>query len=160
MSPAFNKGDILDDVLELRVVRRGDSGKIIEMEIVTNSQTYKVYKELVIRRLLKKDGKALPSANLVFENQKDESNNLISVKAYGGGFGHGVGMSQYGAGFMGDELHLSYDKILQHYYSGITLATKPVIISSEPSQLTVTQHFYAPYKKLKLLLIINFMLQN
>lgn len=152
IAPAFNKGDKLDDVLELRVVRRGDSGKIIEMEIVTNSQTYKVYKELVIRRLLKNGGKALPSANVVFENQKDESNNLISVKAYGGGFGHGVGMSQYGAGFMGNELHLSYDKILQHYYTGVTLGTKPVIISSDPSQLMVTQHFYAPYKKAKIVI--------
>lgn len=152
VAPAFNKGDKLDDVLELRVVRRGDSGKIIEMEIVTNSQTYKVYKELVIRRLLKNGGKALPSANVVFENQKDESNNLISVKAYGGGFGHGVGMSQYGAGFMGNELHLSYDKILQHYYTGVTLGTKPVIISSDPSQLMVTQHFYAPYKKAKIVI--------
>lgn len=151
VSPAFNKGDKLDKVLELRVVRRGDSGKIIEMEIVTNSQTYKVYKELVIRRLLKNGGKALPSANVVFENQKDESNNLVSVKAYGGGFGHGVGMSQYGAGFMGNELHLFYDKILQHYYTGVTLGTKPVIISSEPSQLMVTQHFYAPYKKAKII---------
>ena len=150
--PAFNKGDKLDEVLELRVLRRGDSGKIIEMEIVTNSQTYKVYKELVIRRLLKNGGKALPSANVVFENQKDESNNLISVKAYGGGFGHGVGMSQYGAGFMGNELHLSYDKILQHYYTGVTLGTKPVIISSDPSQLMVTQHFYAPYKKAKIVI--------
>ena len=150
--PAFNKGDKLDDVLELRVLRRGDSGKIIEMEIVTNSQTYKVYKELVIRRLLKNGGKALPSANVVFENQKDESNNLISVKAYGGGFGHGVGMSQYGAGFMGNELHLSYDKILQHYYTGVTLGTKPVIISSDPSQLMVTQHFYATYKKAKIVI--------
>lgn len=152
VTPAFNKGDKLDKVLDLRVVRRGDSGKIIEMEIVTNSQTYKVYKELVIRRLLKKDGKALPSANLVFEPQKDESNNLLSIKAYGGGFGHGVGMSQYGAGFMGNEMHLSYDKILQHYYAGITLGTKPVIISSDPSQLMVTQHFYAPYKKAKIII--------
>ncbi len=152
VSPAFNKGDKLDDVLELRVVRRGNSGKIIEMEIVTNSQTYKVYKELVIRRLLKNAGKALPSANVVFENKKDESGNLISVKAYGGGFGHGVGMSQYGAGFMGNELHLTYDKILQHYYSGITLGTKPVIISADPSQLMVTQHFYAPYKKAKIII--------
>ncbi len=152
VSPAFNKGDKLDDVLELRVVRRGNSGKIIEMEIVTNSQTYKVYKELVIRRLLKNAGKALPSANVVFENKKDESGNLVSVKAYGGGFGHGVGMSQYGAGFMGNELHLTYDKILQHYYSGITLGTKPVIISADPSQLMVTQHFYAPYKKAKIII--------
>lgn len=152
VTPAFNKGDKLDTVLELRVVRRGDSGKIIEMEIVTNSQTYKVYKELVIRRLFKNAGKALPSANVVFENNKDESGNLISVKAYGGGFGHGVGMSQYGAGFMGNELHLTYDKILQHYYTGVTLGTNPVIISSDPSQLMVTQHFYAPYKKAKIII--------
>lgn len=152
VQPAFNKGDKLEDILELRVVRRGDSGKIIEMEVVTNSQTYKVYKELVVRRLLLKDGKALPSANVVFENEKDESGNLISVKAYGGGFGHGVGLSQYGAGFMGNELHLSYDKILQHYYTGVSLGTKPVIISSEPSQLMVTQHFYAPNKKAKIII--------
>lgn len=152
VQPAFNKGDKLEDILELRVVRRGDSGKIIEMEVVTNSQTYKVYKELVVRRLLLKDGKALPSANVVFENEIDESGNLISVKAYGGGFGHGVGLSQYGAGFMGNELHLSYDKILQHYYTGVSLGTKPVIISSEPSQLMVTQHFYAPNKKAKIII--------
>ena len=121
VSPAFNKGDKLDDVLELRVVRRGNSGKIIEMEIVTNSQTYKVYKELVIRRLLKNAGKALPSANVVFENKKDESGNLISVKAYGGGFGPRCWYEPVWSGFMGNELHLTYDKILQHYYSGITL---------------------------------------
>ena len=152
VQPAFNKGQKLDDIVELRVVRRGESGKIIEMEIVTNSQNYKIYKELVVRRLLINQGKALPSANVVFENIKDESGNLVSVKAYGGGFGHGVGMSQYGAGFMGNELHLSYDKILQHYYSGITLGTKPVIISSDPTQLAVTQHFYAPTKKAKIII--------
>lgn len=157
VTPAFNKGDTLDDILELRVVRRGNSGKIIEMEIVTNSQTYKVYKELVVRRLITKDGKALPSANVVFENEKDESGNLISVKAYGGGFGHGVGMSQYGAGFMGNEMHLSYDKILQHYYTGISLGTKPVIISGDSTQLTAVQHFYAPNKKAKIIVDNKFM---
>lgn len=157
VTPAFNKGDTLDEILELRVVRRGNSGKIIEMEIVTNSQTYKVYKELVVRRLITKDGKALPSANVVFENEKDESGNLISVKAYGGGFGHGVGMSQYGAGFMGNEMHLSYDKILQHYYTGISLGTKPVIISGDSTQLTAVQHFYAPHKKAKIIVDNKFM---
>lgn len=112
VKPAFNKGDKLDDLTELRVLRRGDSGKIIEMEVVTAGQKYKIFKELVVRRLLTKDGKALPSANVVFENIKDESGKLISIKAYGGGFGHGVGMSQYGAGFMGSELHIPYEKFL------------------------------------------------
>lgn len=152
VKPAFKKGDKLDDLIEIRVKKRGDSGKIVEMEIVTKTQCYKVFKELVVRRLMTKSGKALPSANVVFENNLDMYNNLVSVKAYGGGFGHGVGMSQFGAGFMGSELHLPYDKILKHYYTGITLSTKPVIISTELSQIAVSQSFYAPQKYAKIII--------
>ncbi len=150
VSPLFKKGDSLDDLVELKVKRRGDSGKIVELEIVTKNHTYKVYKELVVRRLLTKDGKALPSANVAFENAQDNEGNLVSVTAYGGGFGHGVGMSQYGAGFMGAELNLPFDKILQHYYTGIVIGTKPVIISADPSQNVVAQTFYANKKKASL----------
>ena len=75
----------------------------------------------MIRRLLTKEGKALPSANLVFEHEYNEDGDLIYVKAYGGGFGHGVGMSQYGAGYMGKELGKSYEEILKHYYEGIAI---------------------------------------
>lgn len=146
VKPAFNKGDILDDLVELKVLRRGDSGKIIDMEVVTTTKKYKISKELVVRRLLTKNGSALPSANVVFENVQDEEGKLVSVTAYGGGFGHGVGMSQYGAGFMGSELHIPYDKILQHYYTGITLGTKPVIISADGSQNSVLQNFYTNEK--------------
>lgn len=152
VKPAFKKGDTLDNLVELKVIRRGDSGKIIEMEVVTKTQTYKVYKELVVRRLITKDGKALPSANVVFENEKDENGNFVGVKAFGGGFGHGVGMSQYGAGFMATELKLPFDKILKHYYTGISLTTKPVIISTDVSQISATQHFYAPKKEAKLII--------
>ena len=152
VKPAFNKGDKLDDLMEIKVVRRGDSGKVMEMEIVTRSQTYKVYKELVIRRLMTKNGKALPSANIVFENTKDENGNLISLHGWGGGFGHGVGMSQYGAGFMGSELKMPYDKILKHYYTGIALATKPIIVSTEAGQQSATQHFYSKDKKAKIVI--------
>jgi stage II sporulation protein D len=42
----------------------------------------------------------------------------------GAGFGHGVGMSQYGA--YGYALHdWSYDRILAHYYTGTSLAVMP-----------------------------------
>ena len=152
VKPAFSKGDTLDDLVELKVIRRGDSGKVMEMEVVTRSQTYKIYKELVIRRLLTKDGKTLPSANIVFENTKDGNGNLVSVHAWGGGFGHGVGMSQYGAGFMGSELHLPYDKILKHYYTGISLTTKPAIVSTEAGQQNITQHFYSKDRKAKVII--------
>ena len=152
VKPAFKKGEKLDDLVEIKVLKRGDSGKIVEMEIVTRSQTYKVFKELVIRRLMTNNGKALPSANVVFENEQDENGNLLSVKAYGGGFGHGVGLSQYGAGFMGSELHKSYDKILQHYYTGITLATKPIILSTNTTQISAEQSFYTTHKKAKVII--------
>ena len=152
VKPAFKKGEKLDDLVEIKVLKRGDSGKIVEMEIVTRSQTYKVFKELVIRRLMTNNGKALPSANVVFENEQDENGNLLSVKAYGGGFGHGVGLSQYGAGFMGSELHKSYDKILQHYYTGITLATKPIILSTNSTQISAEQSFYTTHKKAKVII--------
>ena len=36
-----------------------------------------------------------------------------------GGFGHGVGMSQYGAGYMATKLKQPYYNILRHYYTGI-----------------------------------------
>ncbi len=39
---------------------------------------------------------------------------------YGAGNGHGVGMSQYGANGMA-ELGYTYDEILKHYYTGITI---------------------------------------
>ena len=160
VKPAFNKSDKLDDLVEIKVLKRGDSGKIIEMEIVTRSQTYKVYKELVVRRLITKDGKALPSANVVFDNEYDENGLLTGVHAYGGGFGHGVGLSQFGAGFMGSELHMSYDKILQHYYSGVTLSTKPVIISANNAQQVVTQNFYTKNKYAKVIVDNKFMVSK
>ena len=147
VKPAFSKGDMLGEIEEIKVKKRGDSGKIIELEIVTKHRCYKVFKELVIRRLFTKDGKALPSANIVFENITDKEGNLSGIKAYGGGFGHGVGMSQFGAGFMGSELHKSFDKILQHYYTDIIIGTKPVIISSESTQLTAEQTFWANKKQ-------------
>ena len=147
IKPAFDKNDVLDDIVDLKVKRRGDSGKIIELELITKSQTFKISKELVIRRTFTNEGKALPSANVVFEKIKDDNDNIVSIKAYGGGYGHGVGMSQFGAGFMGAELKIPYDKILQHYYTGIILGTKPVIISSEKTQNSVTQTFYASKKQ-------------
>lgn len=147
VKPKFNSGDTIKELVELRVKRRGVSGKVMELEIVTDKEVYHVYKELVVRRLLQKDGVSLPSANVVFDNLLDADKKLNKIVAYGGGFGHGVGMSQYGAGFMATSLHKSFDKILKRYYSGITISTCPVILSDNESQQSASQTFYAPKQK-------------
>ncbi|MEG0615577.1 MAG: stage II sporulation protein D, partial [Oscillospiraceae bacterium] len=37
------------------------------------------------------------------------------------GYGHGVGMSQYGANFYAAKAGYSYIDILNHYYTGVTI---------------------------------------
>lgn len=143
VTPKVEKGESIGIIQALNVKKRGLSGKIMELEIQTDGQNYIVQKELIIRRLLTNKGKALPSANVVFEHEYNDEGQLIYVKAYGGGFGHGVGLSQYGAGYMGTELKMSYDKILKHYYSNIVLATEPVILSAQDGQNKLVQSFYS-----------------
>jgi len=151
VSPSFKQGDTIGEIKELKVKKRGVSGKIMELEVVTDKATYKVSKELVVRRLLQKSGVSLPSANVFFENQFDANKKLTKVVAYGGGFGHGVGMSQYGAGFMATSLHKPFDKILKRYYTGITISTSPLIISPNVQQRITRQSFFAPSAKAVLL---------
>lgn len=145
VTPEFTKGESLGQIEKIEVKRRGKSGKIIELVIYTNKKHVHLFKELVIRRAFTKDGKALPSANVVFVPTYDENGKFVSVKAYGGGYGHGVGMSQFGAGFMAQEMGKSYKDILFHYYTGIVLATKPVTLSKDND--FVSQSFYADKDK-------------
>ena len=140
--PAVQRGEIIGQIKGLKVLERGLSGKIMKLEIQTETQNYVVEKELVIRRLFTVDGKALPSANFVIEQEFDEEDNLKNIKIYGGGYGHGVGLSQYGAGYMATHLHKTYDEILKHYYQGISLSTEPFILNTY-SNNSVSQIFYS-----------------
>jgi stage II sporulation protein D len=58
---------------------------------------------------------ALPSACFEVASQTDGT---IVLK--GGGYGHGIGMSQYGADAMGDE-GMSFIEILEYYYKDIEI---------------------------------------
>ena len=59
----------------------------------------------------------LPSAFIVIEEQKTPENDLESVTIYGGGNGHGAGMSQYGSMGMAEK-GFDYQQILEHYFEG------------------------------------------
>ena len=51
-----------------------------------------------------------------FDIEYDESNDWFFITTYG--YGHGVGMSQYGAHFMAQQGY-TYVEILEHYYTGV-----------------------------------------
>ena len=158
--PKLEKAEDFGELINIVPKKRGDSGKLIEVEVQATSGNYAIQKELVIRRIFQKNNISLPSANVVFDFVNDEETGEQKVIAYGGGFGHGVGMSQYGAGFMGKELKMPFDKILKHYYTGISLGTNPVIISSYPTQRQITQKFYSDTKKADLVIDNRFNLSK
>ena len=149
VTPEFKASDDLGTIKDIKVMRRGESGKAIEVELMTTKGCYRISKELVIRRVFQKDGISLPSANIIFEKNLDSYGNITDITVYGGGFGHGVGMSQYGAGYMATKLKQPYYNILRHYYTGICLGTLPVEVWNEP----VKQTFWAPAGRAALVLI-------
>lgn len=149
ITPAFKYGDDLGHVKDIKVMKRGNSGKVMELDLMTSKGCYRISKELVIRRVFQKDGISLPSANVVFEKKVDASGNVTDITAYGGGFGHGVGMSQFGAGYLATKLGQPYYNILRHYYSGISLGTQPV----ETGFSEVEQTFWAPVGRAHIVIV-------
>ncbi|ABV51546.1 possible amidase enhancer [Prochlorococcus marinus str. MIT 9215] len=104
--------DINDDVLDLNSIERGFSGRVTKLEIQTNKGNKSIV--LVkddIRRVLN----FIPS-NLFTINKLNDDLWLLR----GGGFGHGVGLSQSGAIEMA-KLGFSYEQILNHYYQDAKL---------------------------------------
>ncbi len=149
VTPAFREGDELGNLKDIKVMKRGESGKVMFLDIMTTKGCYRVSKELVIRRVFQKDGISLPSANVIFEKKLDNMGNVTDITVYGGGFGHGVGMSQYGAGYMASKLEQPYYNILRHYYKGISLGTYPI----EVSQREVEQTFWAPLGRAHIVIV-------
>jgi stage II sporulation protein D len=112
---AVNRRVSIGRLEDLRVARRGESGRVVELEVV-GSRASTMVRGFDIRRLLK-----LNENLTVFEIQRDESGRIEAVVFAGRGWGHGVGLCQvgaYGMAIRGSD----YRQILAHYYRGARLA--------------------------------------
>lgn len=120
--------DRLDDIKDIYIESRGSGGVADELVIETQSQKIKVISEHNIRYVLN-DGKAavvrrsggkvscptlLPSAFFIIETGR-EGENVVKYVLTGGGYGHGVGMSQNGAMEMA-KAGYSSEEILLYFY--------------------------------------------
>lgn len=162
VKPKLEKSEDFGTLKDIKVIKRGVSGKAMSVNIITDRNTFNVQKELQIRRVFQKNNIGLPSANVVFEIKEIKSENKEEGKtkakdskpakkviAYGGGFGHGVGMSQFGAGAM-NQAGYSYGEIIQHYFQNTAITTYPIVLSCKDGNDTAVQTFYAKYKKASL----------
>ncbi|TCK92845.1 stage II sporulation protein D [Natranaerovirga hydrolytica] len=131
----------IGELIDIEVYSRGNSGILTEILIQGTDKTVKVGTEYNIRYLLapkkhsdreddifitRKDGSTvsnynlLPSAFFTMDKKYNSDQQLQSITFYGGGFGHGVGMSQNGVKGMVDRGY-HYEDILKHFYRGIDI---------------------------------------
>ena len=96
----------LSDESSIEIVSRNASGRVSSIRIGNKN-----YSGVELRNLL-----GLRSADFDLEVQ----NNKVIITTRG--YGHGVGMSQYGAKGMAENGY-NYQQILRHYYQGINLST-------------------------------------
>ena len=132
----------LGDLKDIKVTKRGQGGNIMELVVSGAKGTVKIIKELNVRYVIRPrksdtgldrditikrfrgsdlvNNSMLPSAFMVFDISMDSTGSIKDVTFYGGGYGHGVGMSQYGAGYL-SSIGYSFEKILGTYYKNINI---------------------------------------
>ena len=119
-------------ITSIAVTSRDDSGLVKEVTITGDAGTVTVSGQSNIRVLFATDGKAITEqdgseltgwtgvpSNFYYV-KKDSRSGLYILK--GGGYGHGVGMSQNGANELA-KLGYTAAQIISHYYNGAVLSS-------------------------------------
>ena len=106
-------GQDIGELQDIIPLERGDSGRLIYIELIGSKKKLKIGKELQIRRIFSKSH--LYSSCFYVEKEFDADGKVKQFTLKGAGWGHGVGLCQVGATVMAMK-NIPYQKILQHYY--------------------------------------------
>ncbi|MCC8126283.1 MAG: SpoIID/LytB domain-containing protein [Clostridiales bacterium] len=126
--------DGIGTIQNVYVSKRGAGGVALEMVIKGTDGEMTVSGQSSIRAALcdpslslkRNDGKtvqgwsSLPSAFLIVEPDGKNEEGVQKFTIYGGGYGHGAGMSQNGAQGMAED-GMDYEEILKFFYEGVTI---------------------------------------
>lgn len=119
-------------LVNLEIVRKNQSGAVTTLKVVTEDGAFEVNEEYAIREffspagctITERDGsrttggKLLPSAYFSMEVLPGDS-----ISIMGGGYGHGVGMSQNAANQMAEEGY-TYEEILNYFFKDVQITRK------------------------------------
>lgn len=128
-------------ISEIRTVLRGASGRMMQVVVVGDWGTTTISGWSDLRRLSTLTGvtpggtsnASAPNSPSTCLLERGPDGAVSSVTFVGGGFGHNVGMSQYGA--QGRALRgQPAEQILSAYYSGVEIGTPPQLIASGASR--------------------------
>jgi len=107
-------GITIGRLVDLKIVRRGISGRVIELDLI-GTLGKKRLRGQSIRTLL-----GLRDTLFVIDRKRDAKGQVVEFTLTGRGWGHGVGLCQMGAYGLSLE-GWRFDKILKTYYTGIEI---------------------------------------
>ncbi|MDB4949469.1 MAG: Stage sporulation protein [Gemmatimonadetes bacterium] len=114
------RGRTIREVRDARVVERTASGRVRRLALETDAGSFTLGKDRVRWILLTARGAVLNSSRFDLSVSRDGSGAISAVTAEGMGWGHGIGMCQFGA--IGRALAgQDYRTILRAYYPGARL---------------------------------------
>lgn len=126
--------ETIGTIKEIEILERNEGGAVQRMRISGSRRTIEIATEYNVRALLNvkggvivrqdgttaEGGTLLPSAYLIVTPVFDEEGILSGFRFQGGGYGHGVGMSQNGANGMAEQ-GKSFEEILRFFYTDVEL---------------------------------------
>lgn len=127
----------------VEIGKKGEGEAVLNLILHTDRGDQEIHSEYEIRSVLAptgqsitrqdgsvvKGGGLLPSAYFTLEEKKDEKGNLLGYAVLGGGYGHGVGMSQNGAKGLADA-GKDYSEILLYFYNAVEIGNIKDIVNS------------------------------
>jgi stage II sporulation protein D len=114
VSKAIARYGTVGQVRDIVPKRFGVSGRVIEAAVVGSDG------ELVLDGLRVRWGLGLRENLFVIDRERDAAGNVTRFVFTGKGWGHGVGLCQVGSFGMA-QAGSTFERILQHYYTGISL---------------------------------------
>ena len=132
----------ISKVQGLEIKETGEGDAVLNLALQTDQGMREIRSEYDIRSLLApsgnpvirqdgssvKGGTLLPSAYFTLEESRGGDGNLQGYKIVGGGYGHGVGMSQNGAKGMA-QAGKSYQEILSYFYQEVELGNVQDVVN-------------------------------
>lgn len=115
---ASSTGKNIGTLFDIIPIRRGNSGRIKELEILASDKNLIFAEEASICKNLSET--ELPSCCFIVEQQLDHDGFPISFTFFGAGLGHGIGLCQAGAVALALQ-NATYDEILKHYFRGTVI---------------------------------------
>lgn len=147
------------EIVDIRPTLRGPSGRIAEVEIAGTNGRVRIRRWDNLRLLFTLPGalpgqtmpESMPNSPSTIIRNLDASGRVASFTLLGGGWGHNVGMSQFGAHGRG-RAGSNFAEILEAYYQGIELSTQPIEIGWRPEFFPFRLNFIPPFGRAILVL--------